>query len=269
VLGQLAWGGLGTVLFALVFELIAGLVIASLTAIGLAILIGPEQLSRLLRSILNNPRDASYMFNVISGQPVVLVVAIIVALLFLGMIVPLIEETLKSIGPAALIARQKPHLSTALIWGLAAGAGYAFSENLLNGASGATPSSSPSIMWALLMLLRGGTSFVHMATTATVSLGWHALLIQRQQRKFLLLLVAALAAHGFWNVSMLVLAAVTSRVSLPGAASDFSSSSTSGFAPLVLVLVVVAIFASLILAAALWIAWLVRWTKKQESQATV
>ncbi len=261
VLGQFAWGGIGTVLLSLVFELLVGLIILILAALVLLILIGPNELGRLVElttMTLRQSRDPEQIISVLSRQPAVLITGGLAVLALVAVFVPLIEETIKSLGPAAWIARIKPPLTTALLWGIASGAGYAFSENLLNGASGISPQPGSPSSWAPAMIFRAGTSLVHIATTATLTLGWYTALIHHRRARFSLFFLAAIGAHGFWNFVTLALTAVVSNASLTGNGSstlDGMGSILAAFAFLILIL--------LIVAAGMWIAWLVRWANRQ------
>jgi PrsW family intramembrane metalloprotease len=263
LVGELTWGGIGTVLLALVFELIVVAALVVAVVLVLALVLGPEGLQQLvaqLRPYLNRPADLEGAVRVVLSKPAVLITVGTAAVAFFSLLVPLIEETLKSLGPAVTIGMTKPPLTRALLWGIAAGAGYAFSENLLNGATGATGAAGGGMMWAVPMTLRAGTSLVHIATTATISLGWYMALVRGQRARFLLYYAAGVAAHGLWNfISVIATAALTS-VSLSSnlTGSDLQSA--------VLESIVALILGIMIAGAGLWIAWLIRWAKRAENQ---
>jgi hypothetical protein len=262
VLAQLAWGGAGTILLALVFELVVGLLLFLAVGLVLAALLGPDQLAQLVdqfRSFANGAPDTGRILTLLTRQPVVLIIAVAAALAFFTVIGPLIEETLKGLGPGIWIARTRPSASRALLWGLAAGAGFAFSENLLLGANLVGQQDGAGALWAVLILARVGTSLVHVAATATVSLGWYSAFVGGRRASFFLFFIAGFGAHGSWNLLALIL---SSALSAAGSLS-FSSVSLNG-AGAVIALLALSVFVMLVLAAALWIAWLIRWAKRRD-----
>lgn len=263
---ELAWGGAGTILLALVFELVSGGLLLLAAGVILAVLLGPDRLGSLveqIRPLARGTADPQQIFAVLAREPVVLVVAIAAALGFFTVIGPLIEETLKGLGPGILIARTKPMASRALLWGLAAGAGFAFSENLLLGANLVTEQGGGGGLWAVLILARAGTSLVHVAATATVSLGWYSAFVERKRTGFLLFFTAGFAAHGSWNLlTILLSSALSSAGMIPGAAGELSGVGA------VIAVFTVAVFAILVAAAVMWIAWLIRWAKRRDGAGT-
>lgn len=262
VLAEFAWGGAGTVLLALVFELVAGGVVLFGVVLVLALLLGPDRLTQLVeqfRSISGSAPDPERIFALLRSEPLALVLGILAAVVFFTVIGPLIEETLKGLGPGIWILRTKPLASRALLWGLAAGAGFAFSENLLMGANLVNGGGGIGELWWLPMLLRGGTSLVHVGATATVSLGWHSAFVEGRRTSGVLFFLAGFAVHGTWNLLTIVVSSVLSGVGLlqgPGVGA-----SLGGILAAVLALTV---FVVLVLAASLWIAWLIRWAKQRD-----
>lgn len=262
VLAEFAWGGAATVLLALVFELVVGVILLAGVALLLAVLIGPDRLTQLfeqLRSISSGTPDPERIFGLLRAQPLALVLVILAAVMFFSVIGPLIEESLKGLGPGIWIVRTKPPAGRALLWGLAAGAGFAFSENLLMGANLVNGGGGTGQLWWLPMLLRGGTSLVHVGATATVSLGWYSAFVERKRASALLFFLAGFAAHGSWNLLTIVVSSAISGAGLLQA-------SASGFpiGAVLLAALAVTVFVLLVLAAALWIAWLIRWAKGRD-----
>ncbi len=259
LVAEISWGGIGTIFTAAVFELIVGILFLLLGSIAAALLLGPDRLQELalqLETVLEGSTDPSSLFSILSGQPGLVLVALLLGVFFFSGAVPLIEELLKGLGPAVAIGRVKPTASRALLWGLAAGAGYAFSENLLNGARGASVQAGAGVLWAPLMTLRAGTSLVHMAATATVTLGWWNALVRGRRALLVLLVLAAVAAHGFWNLIALIMGSALGTTRLAGG---------EGGGPGLLVLgLALAVLLLLLVAAAAWIAWLVRLAARQE-----
>ncbi len=265
IVAEFTWGGVGTVLLAAVLELIIGAFLILAIVLVLALVLGStgfEQLVAQFRGLLNGPRGLTRIdefMRLVMQQPALLITVGLAAIVMLSLFVPLVEETLKSLGPAIAIGMTKPSLTRALLWGIAAGAGYAFSENLFNGAVGLSPQAGAAGTWALPMMLRGGTSFVHIATTATVSVGWYSALVLKRRARFLLYFIAALAAHGFWNFISVVLSTVVAGTGTSGGLGNLSGLSA------LLSAVELAILLVLVFAAAMWIVWLVKWAQRQEA----
>jgi hypothetical protein len=191
-----------------------------------------------------------------------LIIVAAAAVLLLSVIVPLVEETLKGLAAAVAIWRYRPAAGQALLWGLAAGAGYAFSENLLN-ASGSVPSAAGSAcLWAPVIVIRAGTSLVHMAATATVALGWFNLLVLRRRAGSIPFFLAALAAHGFWNLIAILLGSALSNLNIcQDPARIFAGSSGLASAGALLII------ALLLALAGLWIVALVTWARSASGNA--
>jgi hypothetical protein len=262
VLGQLAWGGAGSVMLALVLELVVGVFLFLAAALVLAAVLGPDQLNQLVdqfRTFANGSLDVERIVAVLTRQPFVLVIAIAAALAFFTVIGPVIEESLKGLGPGIWIIRTRPSASRALLWGLAAGAGFAFSENLLLGANLVSGQGGGGGLWAALILARAGTSLVHVAATGTVSLGWYSAFAGGRRSSFLLFFIAGFGAHGSWNLLTILLSSALSA----GGSFTFASGILGGIGMVIAVLAI-AVFVLLVLAAALWIGWLIRWANRQD-----
>lgn len=205
VLAQFTWGGLVSIVLALIVEIIIGALLFFLVLLVLVIVLGYARVNELAQRAALSLDDPGRLVSILSQEPVVLILAGLTAGLGVALLVPLVEELLKSLGPAILIARAKPSLGTALLWGVAAGAGYAFTENLLNAQGSLGLPGAGVGVWAGTMLLRGGTSLIHVTATATVAAGWHRALVGGKTRRLLGLAIIALGGHGAWNVLSIAL----------------------------------------------------------------
>jgi hypothetical protein len=221
MLAQFAWGGLVTTALALVFELIIGLLLLGLALAAIVLLLGLERTQALVDGMQlaeNGPEEA---LNVLMGEPSVVVIAALAAIILFVVIVPLLEELLKGAGPAYLIARHRkdaarPLRGQVVLWGLAAGAGYAFTENLFNTQGAISGGAGVVNLWASAMLLRSGTSLMHMVATATVAVGWFEALALGKRARGLALFGGALTAHAAWNTGALSLGGVAAGVGTEG-----------------------------------------------------
>lgn len=130
------------------------------------------------------------------------------AFLYVGLLIPLVEEFIKSIGLWFLIHRKLTPREGFLL-GLLGGIGYALSENLLLASDAET--------WAWVLIPRLGATVVHMLTAGLM--GW-GLASAWGEKKYLRLGCAYLASaslHAVWNT----LALLTAFTQFSGAAAAF------------------------------------------------
>lgn len=213
MLAQFSWGGLVTITVALLLEVVIGLVLAILVLAAAALIMGADRAAELASALQATAWDMGQVMSLLSTEPLILVFAAVTLTGFLVLVVPILEEIIKSGGPAILISRRRRDLETpfkceVVLWGLAAGAGYAFTENMFN-AQGSIGNGEGIVgFWASAMLLRAGTSLMHMVATATVAAGWYYWIVNRNRSRFFLLLALATLAHATWNTGALVLGSV-------------------------------------------------------------
>ncbi|OQY89135.1 MAG: hypothetical protein B6D41_10640 [Chloroflexi bacterium UTCFX4] len=258
VLAQFTWGGLVTIGLALIFELIVGGFLMLLAALGIAVILGQDALDNFIQTFTRAPTDMEQLVEIILQQPLAASIAGGAALLLIILLVPLLEELLKSIGVAPLLrgrARQAflPTRGNAVLWGLAAGAGFAFSENLLNGQGALNNPNAQTGVWASAMILRAGTSLMHMVMTATVAVGWHEALVARHPIRLPLLLLAAVLAHAIWNTVALLQGSVSATRT---ADTALASAST------VLSVLTLALLALLFIGYIYWLRSLLQWARR-------
>lgn len=201
VLFQFAGGAFLATLLAMTLEaaLIVALVIA--LVLGIALMPGGMELLASLQERLNDPavlQNPSLLTDLISSP--LLVVAVI--LVFAGAI-PLIEETVKTVG-VGLMSYRRPSLRQAMIWGLAAGCGFALVEGLFNTASGLD-------VWSAVITTRIGATLLHAFTGALMGVAWHRLRVQRRWAPALGLYALSVALHGLWNGLAVALTALGVR----------------------------------------------------------
>lgn len=229
MLAQFSWGGLVTIALALVLELIIGVVLTVIALAAIALIMGPARVQELAALLRTAPNDTSRLIEFFSAQPLTLAIAGVAVFILFVIVVPLLEEVLKATGPAILIARHvskltPPTPAQVVLWGLAAGAGYTFTENMFNGQGAVAGAGGAASFWAAAMLLRAGTSLLHMVATATVAVGWYQALVAKNNVRLLLLLAAAFTAHAVWNTAAVMLGGV----SIVGGGNNLLSSVLSG-----------------------------------------
>lgn len=259
VLAQFTWGGLATTVLALVFEILVGVVLFVASLIALWLLLGTAGINALAQQLTSSLDDPGRLMSILAQDPRVLIVVGLAAGTGVALLVPLVEELLKSLGPAMLMARAKPSRGAALLWGLAAGAGFAFTENMLNSQgsldlNGLGLPGAQKGVWAATMLLRGGTSLIHIVAACTVAAGWHSALVRGKLSRLILFGLVAGGAHGTWNLLSLALGGALGTAFT----QDFSVS------PFGLVLVggVLVALAILLLCCIVWLRFLNTWATR-------
>jgi len=103
------------------------------------------------------------------------------------------EEAFKTLAGAVAGYWIRPHPGRAFFWGVAAGAGFALAENLLNGAAGTAES------WAPVAVARVGATAMHCLASGMVGWGWGQLWTARRPLRLLAAYAAAVTLHGLWN----------------------------------------------------------------------
>jgi hypothetical protein len=187
---SLGWGALGSPVFALLLEVIIGVIIVVIAAVvlsqtsdGAALL---TQLTTGLKSL--QTLDDQTIVRQLIANPIVITAALIY---FVG-IVPFIEEALKTLSLAFADPR---HTSTrdALLWGIAAGAGFALVENTLN-------TGAALDIWAIAMLTRVGATIMHVANGVTMARGWYAARVERRWSRLFIAYGVSVFLHAVWNM---------------------------------------------------------------------
>ena len=229
VAGSVAWGALGGAGIAMLLEL--ALLAAVAAIVGFWLVATRPDLAAQLRAW-----TMAQMFNrgpAPDWRPLAAwlrsPLVALGALGLLSIVVPLIEETTKSLAvPLVGLSGTRLTPLRSFLVGASAGAGFAMLESILNGAAGlASPSS-----WAGVMLVRSGTAALHCLASGLAGLAWQAFLAQRQLAKSLAFFLAALALHGIWSAAA-SLSAIATLVGQTGGVDRFWSAAAqvlaSGF----------------------------------------
>ncbi len=241
IAGSVAWGALGGAGIAMLLELVLLAIVAAVVGFWLAAT-RPELAAQLrawtMAQMFN--RDPMPDWRPLAAWLRSPVVAL-GALGLLSVVVPLIEETTKSLAvPLVGLSGARLTPLRGFLIGAAAGAGFAMLESILNGTPGLTSPSS----WASLMLVRSGTAALHCLASGLAGLAWQAILTGRQFAKALAFFIAALALHGIWNAAA-SLSAIATLVGQTGGVDRFWSIAaqvlTSGFIAVLWLAVVLAL----------------------------
>jgi len=118
---------------------------------------------------------------------------LLVALLGFAGVVPLVEETTKTLGVGLLGRWLRPHPARAFLLGIASGAGFALAENVLN------VSLLGGSAWAPAVLSRLAATLMHCATGGLMGWGWGQLWSRRKLGHLLLAYLGSVGVHGLWN----------------------------------------------------------------------
>jgi RsiW-degrading membrane proteinase PrsW (M82 family) len=113
----------------------------------------------------------------------------------IAIIPPLVEEFFKGLGVRFMLRRNSTR-AQAFALGAAAGAGFGFLEALIYGLGGI---SDDLAAWWEIMLIRGGSTSLHVLQTGLVGVGWWYWTIARRKSVALGLLGIAVVSHAVWN----------------------------------------------------------------------
>jgi hypothetical protein len=116
-------------------------------------------------------------------------------LIAVAMVPPIVEEFGKGLG-ARFMMRGNTTRAQAFVLGAAAGAGFGFLEGLTYGAGGVSNALGD---WYAIMLVRAGSTSLHVFNTGLVGLAWWYWSIGKRPRVGVALFGAAVAAHAIWN----------------------------------------------------------------------
>lgn len=113
-----------------------------------------------------------------------------------SLLAPLIEETGKGLGVRFLLRRDTTR-AQAFVMGAGAGAGFGFLEAMLYGLAGIQHDHAGN--WWAIMLVRGGSTSLHVFNTALVGLAWWYAVNGASPRRAWLLFAVAVLSHAAWN----------------------------------------------------------------------
>jgi hypothetical protein len=176
---------------ALAVEVLALIPIALLILVGLSL--SPEGL-QFLSSLENLQFISPSELEQLVGQALLQPWIIFLALMFITLVVPLVEEALKTIVIWPLLPRGLGPLES-FIGGAIGGAGYALFESLFL--------PKPGGLWIATMFGRSGTSLVHAFATGMTCWGLSQAFRERKPARLILAYAAAVILHGTWNLSAL------------------------------------------------------------------
>ncbi len=178
---------------AVVLELALLLPLAAVAAVALSL--SPE--GRSLLGALANPMASpeSYVNQVASlaGEPW----AIALALLYTALLVPVVEECLKTVGIWPVLLGGRPSTGEGFLSGVLTGAGFALAEALFM--------FQPGSLWLAGILMRVAGTIVHSFTGGLSCWGAAESVSTRSPWPFARRFAAAVLLHGAWNAAIVLI----------------------------------------------------------------
>jgi RsiW-degrading membrane proteinase PrsW (M82 family) len=208
---QRVWGAVATSIalgstFAILIELI--LVIVCLLVVAAYLGLHPELLAAA-RQITYQITTASSIDTVLNAVEPWLnnPLAFLLALLLFSGFAPFIEETAKSLAVWTVFDRLDSPAQGFVI-GALSGAGFGLVESLL---ASATPDSS----WGATLLVRGGSTMMHIITASLTGWGiaaFHSSTSGSKVFNLIKMYALAMLLHGLWNASVILIAFGSLRI---------------------------------------------------------
>ncbi len=246
-----SWGALGATLIALVVE-------ALLAAIGIvawlvALSSNPSGQATLaqIRSQLERLSQDPAQLNQLIENPLFTTALLI----YVAVLIPPIEEAVKTLVVAFMDPRRMSQ-ADAVLWGIAAGAGFGAFENLFNTATLLN-------VWVIVIVMRIGATTMHITNGVIMGRGWYAARVERRWGKLFIAYAVSVFYHALWNGSVILL----SR-SMLAFSSDANAAVQNLFAQGALVISLMGVIVILALSGLVWIAYATR-TAQNRLQAIV
>lgn len=183
----------------------AGLAVAISTGVATMIAIYVESIGALYAVALllvhngtfAEARNADDVFEAIGDASLILTnnEQFVAGFVTAAVLAPLSEEFGKSLAVRFTMPRAATR-AQAFLLGAAAGAGFGLLESQLYGLSGI---SDDLAGWWEIMVLRGGSTSLHVMCSGLAGLAWWYWSIAKRHRPALLLFAAAIAIHAGWN----------------------------------------------------------------------
>ncbi len=189
--GMVAGPGLA-ILIELAFALVAGV------GAMIYLVLNPAQLATL-RDLAGQLSGANTMDETMNLLGPILngPIAFILALLFFSGLAPVVEEASKSIAVWTVFDRLDSS-AQGFVAGALSGAGFGLLESLL-------ASATPDQNWAFTLLIRGGSSMMHIMAASLTGWGIARFHLTRRVGPLIGAYVAAVVLHSLWNASIVAI----------------------------------------------------------------
>jgi hypothetical protein len=245
--GQFVTGLWLVPIFALVMEIL--ILIPTLLAFGFGAL--TSESGRQLLEMLSDPVTPSITTLQQSFDKILLEPWFILTILtYFSFLVPLIEEGLKTIIVWPLLFR-KISSAQALMGGIVGGSGYALFEAIFLAQDGSS--------WLPIMVGRAGATMMHAFTTGIACWGLAEGFVRKRWMRTLMSYLVAVAFHGIWNASAVIVAISDTAVAQNGPIPTLLKFFHDGGPFYIIILSMVAIFG---------IPWITRKLPSQSDDST-
>jgi hypothetical protein len=169
----------------------------TLLVVGMTIVLGGLILSPAGQQLLNQLQGPpSRLFSQPPPELVTQAVSqpwvIALAIIFLSLLIPMVEEGLKSIAVWPILPRS-PSPSQAFVGGALGGLGFALVEGMFL--------TQPDATWFPTAFVRGGASMMHALGAGLTAWGLAEAFVRRRFWRLPLAYACAVALHGLWNLS--------------------------------------------------------------------
>ncbi len=207
---QRMWGVLSTgmaagVSFSIICE--GALLVIGLIVFSIYLAFHPDQLATFRQladqlSTTTTPDEALAL----AGSWLVHPLTLIIALFFFSVATPLIEETAKSLAIWSVFDRLVSPAQGFVI-GALSGAGFALLESLL-------ASATPDPGWASTLLVRGGSTMMHILAAGLTGWGIASLRVHKSYGRMFGMYALAMSLHGLWNGGDIIMVFGSARQAL-------------------------------------------------------
>jgi RsiW-degrading membrane proteinase PrsW (M82 family) len=192
---QRAWGVFGTGMT--LGPLLGVIAEVTLVLVGIVLVVvylglNPESMARIER-LVNQIQHAPDLNRLIQQVGPVLKnpLTLVVGLVFLSFLVPIIEETAKSLG-VWLVADLLTSPAQGFAMGVLSGAGFALAESL-------SASLTTDDSWAVTLSMRAISGSMHMLASGLFGLGIAYARLEKRTGRFISMALLAMLLHSAWN----------------------------------------------------------------------
>jgi hypothetical protein len=236
-----SWGALGATLFALIAEIMIALVGVVVWLIALSVSPSGQATLEQIRSLLARLNQDTNQLNRLIESPLT-ATAIIV---YVAVLIPPIEEALKTLIIAFMNPRRMSK-ADAVLWGIAAGAGFGAFENLFNTATMLS-------VWVVVVVMRFGATIMHVTNGAIMGRGWYAARVEGRWSRLFIAYAVSVLYHALWNGAVVLL----SR-SVLAYSNDANAAIQNLFAQGAIMISLMSVIGILVLLGLVWIAYATR-----------
>ncbi len=212
--------------FAVVAEI--GLVILGLGGVGIYLFLHPEQ-APFFQQLADKLISASTMDDVMAaaGSLISSPLTILVALLFLSVFTPVIEETAKSLT-VWLMFNRLDSPAQGFVAGALSGAGFGLLESLL-------ASATPDPNWSATLLVRGMSTMMHILAASLTGWGIASYRLNKRPGRMIGMYALAMSLHSLWNASVVMIFFGGMRMAFNSGPSDPLGTAIVSFSSLILI----------------------------------